>query len=276
MDTLLVPPSATTFEMIAAVVSAGLYLVVGIAAFVRAPKDVRARLFFVTALASAPAYLVTVLLWSRGSAATFTPPVAIIVGLSLMMGSLALFHFTQVFPWRRPWIRSHWRWLLIGYIAVPIAVAIAVWALAPMFQLLQEFAAADAGSGGLGAVSSGIGEGVALLLVVVPLLFLIGLVVPFAALMSLYNSWRTARVAAVEAARVTTLWILISQMAGGVLTILIIPLLRIVAPTGPWVTMAAALLFAFGLLMPIAFAAGVWNYQVLALDPERPPGLAGL
>ena len=35
-----------------------------------------------------------------------------------------------------------------------------------------------------------------------------------------------------ESARVTTFWMLISQMAGGVLTILIIPLLRLVAPTG--------------------------------------------
>ena len=62
-------------------------------------------------------------------------------------------------------------------------------------------------------------------------------------------------------------------MAGGVLTILIIPLLRLVAPTGPLVTMAAALLFAFGLLMPVAFAAGVWKYRVLELDPGDPaPG----
>jgi membrane protein YdbS with pleckstrin-like domain len=60
-------------------------------------------------------------------------------------------------------------------------------------------------------------------------------------------------------------------MAGGVLAILIVPLLRLVAPTGAWVTIAAALLFAFGLLMPIAFAAAVWKYRVLDLDPEGPP-----
>lgn len=271
MDTLLVPPTATTFEMIAALVSAGLYLVVGVAALVRTPKDVRARLFFFTAVASAPAYLVTVLLWARGSAATFTLPVIAAVGLSLMMGSLALFHFTQVFPWRRPWIQSHWRWLLIGYLVVPAALAVSVWALAPLFQLLGEFAAAaDTGSGGLGAVSSGMGEGLVLLLVVVPLLFLIGLVVPFGALMSLYKTWNETKASGPESARITTFWILISQMAGGLLAILIIPLLRIVAPTGPWVTIAAALLFAFGLLMPIAFAAGVWKFKVLELDAEGP------
>jgi hypothetical protein len=269
MDTLLVPPTATTFEMIAALVSAALYLLVGIAALVRAPNDIRTRVFFFTAVASAPAYLVTVLLWARGSAATFTLPVIAVVGLSLMMGSLALFHFTQVFPWRRPWIRQNWRWLLIGYLVVPVALALAMWMLAPLFQLLEEFAAADAGSGGLGAVSSGIAEGLVLLLVVVPLLFLVGLVVPFGALMSLYKTWTEAKAAGAEAARITTFWILISQMAGGLLAILIIPLLRLVAPAGPWVTIAAALLFAFGLLMPIAFAAGVWKYRVLELNPQE-------
>ncbi len=103
------------------------------------------------------------------------------------------------------------------------------------------------------------------------MLFVLGLAVPFAALFSLYKSWLTANAAGPEAARVTTLWILISQMAGGVLTILIIPLLHLVAPAGPWVTIAAVLLFAFGLLMPLAFAAGVWKYRVLELDPDSPP-----
>jgi hypothetical protein len=114
------------------------------------------------------------------------------------------------------------------------------------------------------------GEGLVLLLVVVPLLFLIGLVVPFGALMSLYKTWNETKASGPESARITTFWILISQMAGGLLAILIIPLLRIVAPTGPWVTIAAALLFAFGLLMPIAFAAGVWKFKVLELDAEGP------
>jgi hypothetical protein len=56
---------------------------------------------------------------------------------------------------------------------------------------------------------------------------------------------------------------LISQLAGGVLTILIVPVLHLVAPPGPWVTIASALLFGFGLLMPIAFAIGVWKYRLL-------------
>jgi hypothetical protein len=266
MDTVLTPPAATTFEAFAAVVSAALYLTVGIAALVHASRDIRARVFFATALASAAPYLVTALLWARGSAATFTVPVIAVVGLSLMMGSLALFHFTQVFPWRRPWIRVHAKWLFAGYVTVPIAVAGASW----MFRGLDVM---GTGSGGLGAVSAEMAEGLAmvLLLVVVPVVLVLGAAVPFAALLSLYKSWLAARAAGVESARVTTFTILISQMAGGVLTILIIPLLRLVAPTGPWVTIAAVLLFAFGLLMPLAFAAGVWKYGVLELDPENAP-----
>jgi hypothetical protein len=48
-----------------------------------------------------------------------------------------------------------------------------------------------------------------------------------------------------------------------VLTILIVPLLHLIAPTGPVVTIAAAMLFGFGLLFPIAFAMGVWKYQLI-------------
>ncbi len=266
MDTLFGTPVATTFEVCAAIVSAALYLAVGVAAFARAPRDIRARVFLATALASAAPYSVTVLLWARGSNATFTLPIMAIVGLSLMIGSLTLFHFTQVFPWRRPWIRAHWRWLLAGYLLVPVSMAV------PLFMFWAAVVgSATAGSGGLGAVSVGVPESLVLLLVVVPALFVLGLVVPFAALFSLYKSWLAAKAGDVEAARVTTFWILISQMAGGVLTILIIPLLHLVAPTGPWVGIAATLLFAVGLLMPLAFAAGIWRYRILDLDPDSPP-----
>jgi len=67
------------------------------------------------------------------------------------------------------------------------------------------------------------------------------------------------------------MWMLVSQLAGGVLTILVIPLLRLVAPRGPWVTIAAALLFAFGLLMPVAFAAAVWRYRMLDTPADALP-----
>jgi hypothetical protein len=266
MESVFPVPVATTFEVFAAIVSAAVYLIVGVAALVQAPRDIRARLFFATALASAGPYSLTVLLWARGSDAVFTLPVVASVGLTLAMGSLLLLHFTQVFPWRRTWIRAYWQWLAAGYVMVPVAVAVPVW----LFRRLGASISADVASGGLGAVSAGLVEGL-VLLVVLPVVFVLGLVVPFAALLSLYKTWLEAKAAGIEAARVTTFWILISQMAGGVLTILIIPLLHFIAPTGPWVTIAAVLLFAFGLLMPLAFAAGVWKYRVLDLDIDAPP-----
>jgi hypothetical protein len=264
MDTLFAPPVATPFEVFAAIVSAAVYLIVGVAAAVHAPRDLRARLFLAIAVASAAPYSVTVLLWARGAGAVVTVPVMAAVGLSLMIGSLALLHFTQVFPWRRPWIRAHWRWLFAGYLIVPSAVAVPAW----LFRGVD-----ISGAGGLGALSPGVSETLALLLllVVIPVVFVFGAVVPFAALLSLYKTWLAAKASGVESARVAAFWILISQMAGGVLAILIVPLLHLVAPAGPWVTIAAALLFAFGLLMPLAFAAGVWRYRVLELDPEGAP-----
>jgi hypothetical protein len=272
MDTLLTTPVATAFEAFAAIGSGALYLAVGIAALAHAPRDIRSRLFFVTAIASAAPYAVTVLLWARGADSAFALPVMVLVALSLATGSLALFHFTQVFPWRRPWIRAHWKWLAAAYVLLPVPAAIGAWGVTQLFSLVSAMDASS-GSGGLGAVSVGISEGLAMvgLLLVVPAGFLVGLVVPFGAVLSLYKTWLASRAAGVDRARITTYWILAGQMAGGVLAILVIPLLRLAAPTGPWVTIAAVLLFAFGLLTPIAFAAGVWKYRVLELDPDSPP-----
>jgi hypothetical protein len=261
-------PSATAFEACSGIIAGAVYLIVGVAALARAPRDIRARLFFATALSSAVPYSLPFLIWSRGSAAAFTTPMMTAVALSLMAGSLTLFHFTQVFPWRRPWLRAHWRWLYAGYATIPVPLAVLV-----VLSTTLSGGLAAIGPGGMGAVSPGIAEGLALLVlvIVVPAILMFGLVVPCAAIYSLYKTWIKARTSGEEAARVTTCWILASQMAGGVLAVLIVPLLRLVAPAGPWVTIAAVLLLAFSLLMPLAFAAGVWRYGVLDLDPDGGP-----
>lgn len=265
MDTVFTPPSATAFEACAGIAAAATYLLVGAAVLAGAPRDIRARLFFATALASLAPYLVPFLIWWRGPAAVLAIPVMIAVALSLMAGSLTLFHFTQVFPWRRPWIRAHGRWLHAGYAAVPLLVTV----LVPVFMVIAGFSASDPER--IGAVSAGLAEGLVLVLLVIvlPAVFLFGVVLPCAAIYSLFKTSRAAAGSS-EAARLTTHWILVSQMAGGVLAVLVIPLLRVVAPTGPWVTIAGLLLMAFSLLMPLAFAAGVWTYRVLELDPETP------
>jgi hypothetical protein len=129
-----------------------------------------------------------------------------------------------------------------------------------------------AGTSEIGAVSPELVVGaLGLLAVLIPVLVLLGVVVPVAGLTSLYRSWLLARSRGLDAARSTTLWMLVSQMAGGVLTILVIPLLRLVAIRGPWVTIAAALLFACGLLMPLAFAAAVWRYRMLETPVDALP-----
>jgi hypothetical protein len=270
MDAILQPPSATAFDAASSAASAAIYLIVALAAIVRAPRDSRTHVFLLIAICGIAPYLVSTLLWARGPAALSRPVVAI-VALSLALGSLALFHFTQVFPWRRPWIRAHWTWLLTGYLVTPIAVAVLVTFLSRLSVTGETGDAAD-----LAAASVDLTTALAMIAILVPVVFVIGGVLPFAGLLSLYKSWQAARHAAMTSARVTTLWMLISQLAGGVLTILVVPLLHLVAPRGPWVTIAAALLFACGLLMPIAFAIGVWTFRVLDLDSESPPDQRGL
>jgi hypothetical protein len=124
----------------------------------------------------------------------------------------------------------------------------------------------DAG-GGLGAVSAGVAEPLLpAILVGILAIFLVGVVVPFAALMSLVNSWREAKTRADEPARATTLWMLISQLAGGVLAVLILPMLHLIGIGAPWSTAIAACAYGFSLLMPLTFAAAVWKYRLLDVN----------
>jgi hypothetical protein len=181
-----------------------------------------------------------------------------VLAVSLVLGSLALFHFTQIFPWRRPWIRRYFELLLTGYSLGPLIVLGLIW-FAP--KKAEEIEASYA---------------VLTVFIGLPTIFIVGVVLPFAGLLSLYYSLLAARAAGLEQARRPLVGILVSQLAGGVLAILIIPLLHFVAPSGPWVTIAAALLFGFGLLMPVAFAAGVWKLRVLDLDIDDLPAIDGV
>ena len=263
MDTLLQPPVATAFDAASSFISALLYLVVAFAALAYAPRDSRVRVFLAIALASAAPYGITTLIYWRGSGAVLNLPVMAVTVFSLMIGSVALLHFTQVFPWRRPWIRTYGRWAPAAYAVVVLVAAVVYW----IARGIDVSGDVGTGSGGLGAWV-GLEASLLLLALVIPAIFLLGVVVPFAGLLSLYKSWLRAKAENIRSARLTTFWMLVSQLAGGVLTILIIPLLRLVAPRGPWVTIAAAGLFGVGLLMPLAFAAGIWKLGVLDLPME--------
>lgn len=251
------PPTA--FDIWTGIASAAVYVIVGVAVLASAPNDARARTFFTIAIASLGPYLLPAAMGRFGSGALMAVA-TMTTGASLAVGSVALFHFTQVFPSRRPWIRAYGLWLAAAYVVLSLGAVIGAYALLPVILAMSDMA--GSGSGGLGAVSSD--SALLLLFVLIPTIFVVGIVLPFGALLSLYKSWQEAKREGRDGARAITLTILISQLAGGVLTILIVPLLHLVAPVGPLVTIAAVMLFGFGLLFPIAFAIGAWKYRLLA------------
>jgi hypothetical protein len=253
---LMQAPVATSFDAAAATVSLLAYLAVAIGAVVTAPNDSRARAFLALAASSAFGYAVSPLQWWRGSVAASRPVIAA-AAVALALGAVVLFHFTQIFPRRRPWIRHHGRWLTAAYAALPPAVAVVAWNVASMFL-------PAGGDDAVGAIGVSMDLTLALLvLLMLPLLFIAGMVLPFGGVMSLFKSWQEAKAAGDAAAQTTTFWMLMSQMAGGVLTIVVVPLLSFVGIRGVWATLIAALTYAFGLLMPATFAAAVWRYRML-------------
>ena len=262
MDGLLHPPSATAFDALSGIASALLYIAVGVGAFVRAPRDARTRVFLIVAVASLTPYVLPATLGRLGTGRMLSVATAA-TAVSLAVGSVALFHFTQVFPSRRPWIRAQGLWLSAAYAVLPLAALAGAWALLPILRVMSDAATPPESTGlnGMGPLVSFV-----LLVVFLPTVFVTGIVLPFGALLSLYKSWQEAKADGRYGARVTTLTILISQVAGGVLTILVVPLLHLVAPTGPWVTIASGMLFGFGLLMPLAFAVSVWKYRLVSSD----------
>jgi hypothetical protein len=255
MDALLQPPAATPLDLVASQLSLLVYLGVALGVLVAHPRDVRARTFLALAVASAVPYAVTAIQAMRGPG-VYTPPVMGLMAAAFAVGCAALFHFTQIFPARRPWIRAHGRLVIALYIVPVLPVALLAWLIG---GLMLAMSAGDAG--GLGAVSPGV-SAVLLLTGIVPIFF-VGVVLPFAGLMSLVNSWREAKTRADEPARVTTLWMLISQLAGGVLAVLVLPMLHMIGIGPPWSTAIAACVYGFSLLMPLTFAMAVWKYRLL-------------
>lgn len=248
MEGLLQPPAVTAFDAVAALVSLAVYLGVALVMLSRQSRDVRSRVFLVVALTSAVPYGLSALQWWKG-AGIYTPASIALTAAAFSIGSVALFHFTQIFPWRRPWIRAHGRWLIAAYAVPVLPVAMVAWMVGTIMSAME---AQSTGSGGLGAVSAGLSEAL-LILGGLPAIFFIGIVVPFCGVMSLFKSWQEAKTTANEPARTTTFWMLISQLAGGVLAVLVLPLLHLIGV--PWVlaTAFAGLAYVFALILPIAY-----------------------
>jgi hypothetical protein len=267
MEGLLQAPSATAFDAVAAIVSLIVYLGVAFIMVARWRAESHARVFLVVALTSAVPYLLTALQWWKGSG-VYTPATIMLMAAAFCIGSTALFHFTQIFPSRRPWIRAHGAWLIAAYIVPVLPVALVAWILGSLMTQLQADMSGLEGSGGLGAVSSGIAEPL-VLLGGLPVIFLVGVVLPFCGVMSLFKSWQETKKAGDEPARVTTFWMVISQLAGGVLAVLVLPLLHLAGVPLTWATAFAGLAYVFALVMPIAyFMSGARDRDAPASTPQ--------
>jgi hypothetical protein len=127
--------------------------------------------------------------------------------------------------------------------------------------------------------------GLAFLIFGFPLVVLLALVLPVASIVSFLRSLREAgsppvmvsegvpdegRVPdRVPDARPAITGILMSQLAGGALSLLVLGPLQATAPDSGALVVVALMVWCFGLLTPLAYAAGVWRYDVLAIGPER-------
>jgi hypothetical protein len=244
MDSLLKPAAVTAFDAVASMTSLAVYLGVAILMLARRSGDSRARVFLVVALTSAVPYVLTALQWRRGSG-IYTPAVTASLAAAFSIGSAALFHFTQVFPARRPWIQRHFLWVVLAYVLIPVPVAGIAWVLTTVLSPV-------ALSGSIGAVSVDPVIGL-IVLMMLPAVLIVGVVLPLAGVLSLVKSWQEAKRSANEPARSATFWMLMSQMGGGILAVLVIPLLPLVGIGAPWTTAIGVLVYGFALLMPIAF-----------------------
>lgn len=253
MDLTTLPaPAFTTIDGLTQGLAAACYGAIGLAAWVRAPRDIRTRVFLAFALVNILVFGVPTLVWLRGwgDAAKLPASATAAVMAGLAAGALLLFHFTQVFPRRRPWIRTSGIQMPVAYALTPPAVtALTLFAPASVADLRPAY----------------------ILMVIVfgfPLIVLLAFVLPVAAIVSLSRSHREFHATgAVGLTRVIAL-ILLSQVAGGVLAVVFAPILTVVAPNSPSRFVLTLAIWSLGLLTPLAFAAAVWKHDVLALSAD--------
>jgi hypothetical protein len=192
--------------------------------------------------------------WLRGTTDPTKLPAAATAAVmsALGVGALLLFHFTQVFPRRRPWIKASGIQMGVAYVLAPLTIATLVrFAPASIEKLTNSYT-------------------LVFLIFGFPLLVLLGFVLPVAAIVSLLRSHRDVQQIGPASLKKPIEWILISQIAGGTLAILFAPVLTVVAPNGILQSMLTIAIWAFGLLTPAAYAAAVWKYNALAVSADAP------
>ncbi len=248
----LTAPAFTSLDATTQAIGAACYATIGVAAWIRARRDIRTRVFLAFALSNLVVLGIPTIWWLRGTnGATKLPvPATAAMMAALGVGALLLFHFTQVFPRRRPWIRTSGAQMAIAYCLTPIAIG-----------GLVRFAPASPDALAAPYV-------LALLVFGFPLMVLLGFVVPVTAIVSLVRSRRDVHQAGLAYLKRPIELLLISQVAGGALAILFAPLVAVLAPRSLAQSVLTLSIWALGLLTPIAFATAVWKHDVLAVNPD--------
>jgi hypothetical protein len=165
------------------------------------------------------------------------------------VAALLLFHFTQVFPRQRPWLKTSGIQMAIAYVLAPTVIVVMVrfWP-----GSIQQLTTAHK----LGFLVFGF-----------PLAMLLAFVLPIAAVVSLVRSYREAVAMQWPVAKAVG-WILASQLFGSLLGLLFAPVVVASAPGSPAATLVILFVWVLGLLTPLAFAAAVWRFRLLELPPD--------
>jgi hypothetical protein len=245
-------PALTGLDAGTQALAAVVYLSIAIMALLRAPNDIRTRVFFFFALANVAAFAIPAFLWWRGITDPTTMPrlATALVVAGLGVAALLLFHFTQVFPQRRPWIRASGVQMAAGYALIPLVI----------LGLVRYFPADPANIQPAYIL--------AFLVFGFPVLVLLAIVLPVTAIVSLVRSYYESQQPDLVPARVPLAMLLVGQIAGGALALVFMPALATFAPNSAAITVVTLLMWALGLLTPISFALAVWKYDVLALSAD--------
>jgi hypothetical protein len=253
-------PGLTASEAAMQMVSIIVYIAIGAAALAEAPRDERTRVFAALAVMNGAVVGIPIVFWwldIKDPMAGGRAPLAVMMG-SLALATLALFHFSQVFPRRRPWIRTSGPQLPIAYALAPIVVVLLV-RLAPVKE--------EQASGAFIGLAIAFGF---------PLIVLNGLVLPIATVVGFIRSFRESPMRdGTPNPRPSLAGILMSILLGTGVAVLALGPLQALAPESPATTLVSVTVWGLGLLMPLAFAAGVWHYRVLEIPVgavREPPG----
>lgn len=253
MDLANLPaPVFTAVDGVTQGIAGVVYVAIGVAAWLRGPRDIRTRIFLAFSAANLVVFGIPTLWWLRGLTDLTKLPAGATAAVmaALGEGTLLLFHFSQVFPKRRPWIRDSGPQMMIAYGLAPLVII-------GLVLFLPETAA-----------KLTLSYTIALLIFGIPLIVLLTVVLPLAGIVSLLRSYRDFRNGAYAYLKRPLEWILLSQIAGGTLGTVFAPILEMLAPNSVMQSVLTVIIVALGLMTPIAFAVSVFSLKVLSLSPE--------